>query len=85
MAVQLTASTKAAGKPVSPGQVFFYEGKTLVGTEQLLSSGTARVILRFGPGVHSLTASFAGTKSYMKSGSGDQSLTVKGTLAPVPR
>ena len=37
--------------------------------------------LRFGPGAHSLTASFAGTKSYVKSSSGAQNLTVTATFA----
>jgi hypothetical protein len=78
-AVQLPATTQAAGQPVSPGQVLFYDGKTLLGTAQLLASGSASVKLRFGPGAHSLTASFAGTKSNVKSTSGAQSLTVTST------
>jgi hypothetical protein len=80
-AVQLTAMVEAGAQPVSPGQVLFYDGKTLLDTAQLVSSGTASVKLRLGPGAHSLTASFAGTKTYGKSSSGAQSLTVTATLA----
>ena len=80
-AIQLTATVEAGSQPVSPGQVLFYDGKTLLGTAQLLSSGTASMKLRFGPGAHSLTASFAGAKAYAKSSSSAQSLTVTATLA----
>jgi len=79
--VQLTATVEAGGQPVSPGQVLFYDGKTLLNSAQLLASGTASVKLRFGPGAHSLTASFAGTKTFTKSSSSAQGLTVTAMLA----
>ena len=78
--VQLVAVVVAGG-PVSPGQVMFYDGKTLLGTAQLLPTGAASMKLRFGPGAHSLTASFAGTKTFAKSTSGAQSLTVTAALS----
>ena len=80
-AVTLSASVQANGVPVTPGLVTFTEGKTVVGSVQLPASGTASLKVILGIGTHTLKANFAGTKSFGKSNSSSQTLTVTGTLS----
>lgn len=79
-AVTLSARVEANGSPVAPGLVTFVDGKTVLGSAQLLSGGTASLKVMAGLGTHAITARFAGTKSFSKSNSAPQSLTVTGTV-----
>jgi hypothetical protein len=81
----LTATVKAAGTPLTVGQVNFCDALAayctdihILGTAQLTSAGTA--VLRFRPGIgsYSYKAVFLGTNSNASSASGAAALTVSG-------
>lgn len=80
-AVTLTATVAAGGTGVSPGLVTFEDGKTVVGSAQLIAGGTAAIKVRLGLGAHSITANFAGTNTYASSNSSAQPLTITGIAA----
>lgn len=73
--VTLTATvTAAAGTPI--GNVTFYDGATAL-SNVALSSGSAQLITSsLSPGLHSLTASYAGAAGYLPSGSPSVAQTV---------
>jgi len=82
-AVTLTASVVPIGfpGPVHPGTVNFYDtygsqSNVLIGTAQAQISGRAVLVVRLGPGVHSIVAKFMGTISYLASSSDPGTLTV---------
>ena len=87
--VTLTAAVVSAGTPVTPGTVTFCDtntattcsGLAVIGTAQLTAAGKASIVVRLGPGSHSLEAVFAGTNTYASSESTPGGLTVPGTLA----
>ncbi len=85
--ITLTATVTAGGTAVTPGQVKFCDAAAkacadihLLGTAQLISSGTA--VLKFvpGAGIDSYKAVFLGTTGYAASSSDVSSLTVTGQL-----
>jgi hypothetical protein len=55
-------------------------GLAVIGTAQLTSAGKASIVVRLGPGSHSLEAVFAGTNTYSGSESAPSGLTVAGEL-----
>jgi Bacterial Ig-like domain (group 3)/FG-GAP-like repeat len=86
--VTLTATVVSGGTPVTPGTVTFCHvstiktcgGLAVVGTAQLTAVGKASIVVRLGPGSHSLEAVFAGTNTYASSASTPSELTVSGQL-----
>ncbi len=78
--VATLTATVHAGAPVTPGLVTFTDGKVPLGAAQLSTDGTARLPVRLGLGPHSIKAKFAGTKSYNKSSSSEEVLTVSGEI-----
>jgi hypothetical protein len=82
--VTLTATVTAGTAAVAPGQVTFFDGKTSLGTAQLIEQSTsanygkAILKLRLGIGEHALSAKFLGTHNALASASNSQTLTVTG-------
>ena len=78
--VTMTATVTSLGNLVTAGTVTFFNGTQVLGTVQLVKkSGTATLLMRFGPGDDTLTAGFNGTNSFNSSVSPPQSLHVTGT------
>jgi len=73
-----------SGAVVSPGLVLFYDGKTLLGTGQIVTTGskytpgTANLKVIFGIGAHAVKALFAGTASHASSASAVQTINATG-------
>jgi hypothetical protein len=86
--VMLTAAVVSGGTAVTPGTVTFCDvstaktciGLAVIGTAQLTAAGKASIVVRLGPGSHSLEAVFAGTNTYASSASAPVELTVNGEL-----
>jgi hypothetical protein len=80
----LTANVARGGSAVTLGEVRFFDGKTVLGTVQIVNVGTAAgygtatLKLRLGEGTHAVTAKFLGTAAYGASVSGGQTITVAG-------
>jgi hypothetical protein len=82
----LTAKVAATGTTtaVTQGLVRFYDGKLLLGTSQIVYSGTkythgaAYFSAELGAGTHSITAAFAGTATYASSTSAAASVVIAG-------
>jgi hypothetical protein len=78
--VTLTATVTSLGNLVTAGTVTFFNGTQALGTVQLVKkSGTATLLMRFGPGDDTLTAGFNSTNSFNSSVSPPQPLHVTGT------
>lgn len=84
--ITLTASVKAAGVAVTPGQVKFCNASAtyctdihVLGTAQLTSAGTAELKIVPGLGTHNYKAVFLGTNNDASSSSGTVTLTVAGS------
>lgn len=79
-----TLTAKVSPTTITQGLVHFYDGKILLGTAQIVNTGTkyvhgaAYLSAELGAGTHSLTASFAGTASYLTSTSTAASVNVPG-------
>jgi hypothetical protein len=83
--VTLKATVKdQSGAAVSPGLVLFYDGRTLLGTAQIVTTGskythgTANLKVIFGVGAHPVKAVFAGTATYASSTSAVQTINATG-------
>jgi hypothetical protein len=90
--VPLAASVHDISGPVLAGQVTFWDGARILGSVPVVrvgtagyTPGTATFRSIFGPGGHSLRATFAGTTTEQTSTSSSASLTVASSAAsPVP-
>lgn len=85
-AITLTASVKAAGVAVTPGQVKFCDASAtycshihILGAAQLTSAGTAALKFVPGIGTHTYKAVFLGTNTDASSSSSSVTLTVVGS------
>lgn len=80
--VTLTANVASGNNAVTRGEVRFFDGKTVLGTVQIVNVaaaagyGTASLKLRLGEGAHAVTAKFLGSSAYGASVSGGQTITV---------
>jgi len=82
----LTAKTVPTGSSsaITQGQVRFYDGKVLLSTAQIVTSGAkythgaAYLSVELGAGTHSMTAVFAGTTAYAASTSTAASVVIAG-------
>jgi Bacterial Ig-like domain (group 3)/FG-GAP-like repeat len=78
----LTATVTSGGTAVHPGEVYFCFGTSdcqsgaSLGVAQLLTNGTATVKRQIEPGQQTIHAIFHGTKSYSKSASSPQIITI---------
>ncbi len=81
-AVMLTAVVNGSNNvPVATGLVTFQDGKTVLGSAQIVSSSeTASLKIVPGLGDHPITATFAGTTTAAKSSSAAQTVTVTGMV-----
>lgn len=90
--VALTASVNDPSGPVSSGAVEFFDGSIMIGAVPIVRVGTANYIpgtatLRkiFGPGAHTLRATYTGTATEQSSMSSSGAVTVApGTGTPSP-
>jgi hypothetical protein len=79
-----TLTAKVTPTTITQGLVRFYDGKVLLGTGQIVKTGTkythgtANLSVELGPGSHSLTAVFAGTSAYAGSSSTAASVVIGG-------
>jgi hypothetical protein len=80
----ITLAAKVAPTTVTQGLVRFYDGKVLLGTAQIVTSGTkythgsAYLSVELGAGPHSLKAVFAGSTAGASSASAAKTVTVGG-------
>jgi hypothetical protein len=78
----LTANVASGGSAVTLGEVSFFDGKTVLGTVQIVNVagaagyGTASLKLRLDEGAHPITAKFLGTGTNAASVSNSQTFTV---------
>jgi len=83
----ITAMTATVSPTLTQGLVLFYDGKVLLGTGQIVNTGTkyvhgsAYLSAQLAPGAHSLKAVFAGRNAYATSASTAQSWAVAGGVA----
>jgi hypothetical protein len=60
----VTHSFNVTGWPQPAGSVVFKDGSTVIGTASLISGTASLVVSTLSAGSHSITATYAGNKSY---------------------